>query len=231
MDYPKPNLNATGESATGENATIESYLDALCAPLHQMPQDVQDEIRQEIGAHLQSLVAMQREPQRVLESALQQFGDPAEIGRLLMLEWENREWDLSGLSVPQRIEKLRELMDDDQLIFKQSEDRNAVNKRNHWSAAALVSVSILQMAQNTKFVQDAGLHRVLDVATRGAFALSSVFFIVLAIQAWQQQRSNRVSAASRLGAFTLQLRACLHNYRYRKGGSAFGAGFSWRSQR
>jgi hypothetical protein len=75
-----------------------------------MPQDAQAEIRQEIGAHLQSLIAMKREPERVLESALQQFGDPAEIGRLLALEWENRAWDLSGLTVPQRIEKLRELL-------------------------------------------------------------------------------------------------------------------------
>ena len=87
---------------------INEYLDLLSAQLGALPPQIQNETREELHQHLQLLVSMQRDPQRVIESALRQFGDPSEIGRRLALEWEAGEWSLSGLSLMQRIDKIRE---------------------------------------------------------------------------------------------------------------------------
>ncbi len=205
MDYPKPNLNATSESAAGKSAIIESYLDALCAPLHQMPQDAQDEIRQEIGAHLQSLVAMQREPERVLESALQQFGEPSEIGRLLALEWENREWDLSGLPWAQRIEKLRSLFAE--------QERTSNKKRNNRSNRNRIVFMLMATLLLTRIVVKISGNRdwlgAINFAMYVACVLSFVFFTVTALQAWQQKRAERKSAMSCHRAFVTQFNFAL----------------------
>jgi hypothetical protein len=87
---------------------IEEYLDQLCSQLGAMPPEAQSETREELRQHLQSLIAMQREPERVIESALRQFGDPFEIGRQIAAEWEEGEWSLSGLPLLQRIQRIRE---------------------------------------------------------------------------------------------------------------------------
>ena len=87
---------------------IEEYLDHLSLELHSLPPQLQSETREELRQHLHSLVVMQRDPQHVLESALRQFGDPTEIGRRLALEWEEDQWNLRGLTLLQRIDKIRD---------------------------------------------------------------------------------------------------------------------------
>ena len=150
MDFQQPKNR-------DENAQVESYLDDLCVPLREMPQEARDEIRQEIGAHLRSLIAMQREPDRVLDSALQQFGDPTEIGRLLALEWENREWDLSGLPWTQRIEKLREA------LLEENYRNTTLRRRSYWHPLLIASPSLLFLLKGLS-QNDIFLLRVLDVA-------------------------------------------------------------------
>jgi hypothetical protein len=87
---------------------IETYLDRLCAQLQALPLHIQNETREELRQHLQSLVAMQREPEQIVQSALRQFGDPVKIGQRIALQWEEGEWSLSRLPLLQRIEKIRE---------------------------------------------------------------------------------------------------------------------------
>lgn len=198
MDYPTQKADGNAD-----NASIENYLDELCAPLHELPQEAQDEIRQEIGAHLQSLIAMKREPNRVLESALQQFGDATEIGRLLALEWENREWDLSGLSLFERIQKIRDAST--QTTTRGNWQATTPEKRSWWQTLLVVSPVLLYgtpcllfLAQESVPHKNLGLIRVLDVAIDLSSGLALVFSLALAWHDWHHARNRKRSKINRI---------------------------------
>lgn len=198
MDYPTQKADGNAD-----NASIENYLDELCAPLHDLPQEAQDEIRQEIGAHLQSLIAMKREPNRVLESALQQFGDATEIGRLLALEWENREWDLSGLSLLERIQKIRDAAT--QTTTRGNWQATTPEKRSRWQTLLVVlsgllfmTPSLLFLAQESVPRKNLGLIRVLDVAIVLSCGLALVFSLALAWHDWHHARNQQRSKINRI---------------------------------
>ena len=78
------------------------------------------------------------------------------------------------------------------------------------------------------------LHRLSDLLIWLAYLAIP---IVLVAFAWKRRTELPFRKVFLLFALfivscgTTYLRACLHNYRYRKGGSAFGAGFSRLSQR
>ncbi len=197
MDYQTPIDDNAG------NVVLENYLDELCAPLHDLPQEAQDEIRQEIGAHLQSLIAMKREPNRVLESALQQFGDPSEIGRLLALEWDNHEWDLSGLSLLERIQKIRDAAT--QTTTRGNWQATTPEKRSRWQTLLVVSPGLLFMtpcllflAQESVPHKNLGLIRVLDVAIALSCGLALVFSWALAWHDWHHARNQKRSKINRI---------------------------------
>jgi hypothetical protein len=197
MDYQTPIDDNAG------NVVLENYLDELCAPLHDLPQEAQDEIRQEIGAHLQSLIAMKREPNRVLESALQQFGDPSEIGRLLALEWENREWDLSGLSLLERIQKIRDAAT--QTTTRGNWQATTPEKRSRWQTLLVMSPALLLgtpcflfLAQESVPHSNLGLIRVLDVAIALSSGLALIFSLALAWHDWHHARNQKRSKISRI---------------------------------
>jgi len=197
MNYQTPTDN------NARNAVLESYLDELCASLGEMPQAQRDEIRQEIGAHLQSLIAMKREPNRVLESALQQFGDPTEIGRLLALEWENREWDLSGLSLFERIQKVRDAAT--QTTTRGNWQATTPEKRSWWQTLLVMSPALLFatpcllfLAQDSVPHKNLGLIRVLDVAIALSGGLALVFSLALAWHDWHHARNQKRSKINRI---------------------------------
>ncbi len=177
-----------------ENATIESYLNTLCAPLHDLPQDTQGEIRQEIGAHLQSLIAMKREPNRVLESALQQFGDPKEIGRLLALEWENREWDLGGLSLLERIEKVRQAT----VTMQDDWQKTTFAKRIVWLFPLIVSPSLVSLVKDTLLHKNFALDQMLAIAMFFLCGLALVVSFTLAWKDWHHAQMQGKSVISRV---------------------------------
>lgn len=100
-------MNTPFKQGLSTEQQIEAYLDVLGEQLGAMPPTMQQETREELRQHLQSLVRSQHEPQRIIESALHQFGDPVEIGRRLALEWEEDKWSLSGLTLAQRLDTIR----------------------------------------------------------------------------------------------------------------------------
>ena len=121
---------------------IETYLDRLCAQLQALPSQIQNETREELRQHLQSLVAMQREPEQIVQSALRQFGDPVKIGQRIALEWEEGEWSLSGLPLLQRIEKIREA------AALEAETPNRALQVVNWIQSALIlAVALIYFAQ------------------------------------------------------------------------------------
>lgn len=197
MNESTPKPESATQASNAQNATIEAYLDELCAPLSDLPQSARDEIRQEIGAHLQSLLAMKREPERVLESALQQFGDPSKIGRLLALEWENRAWDLGGLSIAQRLEKVREL------LAEQEQKQKKFKKGNQFWA--LMPVMLLVFARDANRSKDLHLIQTHNLAIIVAGVLACVFFSVKAIHAWREEKKGFKGHASCFSAFVTQL--------------------------
>lgn len=213
MDYPTQKADGNAE-----NASIKSYLDELCASLGEMPQEQRDEIRQEIGAHLQSLMAMKREPNRVLESALQQFGDPSEIGRLLALEWENREWDLSGLSLLERIQKIREAIAPPtvQVDWRKTMFTKRIRRQILLNVSPMLLLMVpllLFMVKASSSPQNFGLVRVLDVAIVLSCGLNFVVSLTLAWGDWhkvqvQESKISRVQSALShvaVGLFSLTL--------------------------
>ena len=191
MDYKAPK-----NDVSAENTTIETYLNALCAPLGNLPAEAREEIRQEIGAHLQSLVTMKREPQRVLESALQQFGDPSEIGRLLALEWENRAWDLSGLSILQRIEKVCDASA--QVAAQNDWQKEIFTKRARWVKPLTALPFLLFLAKSSLSDESLALIRVLDIATVFACGLALIVSWTLAWLDWHHPRAQEKSPISRI---------------------------------
>ncbi len=70
---------------------VEQWFQRLNAPLKRLPAQERAELHQEVRQHLEALVAANEElgssPQEAWGHALQQFGDPAHIGRRLAWEW------------------------------------------------------------------------------------------------------------------------------------------------
>ena len=76
---------------------VEQWFQRLNAPLKRLPAPERAELHEEVRQHLDALVAANEElgssPQEAWEYALQQFGDPARIGRRLAKEWRRgRGW-------------------------------------------------------------------------------------------------------------------------------------------
>lgn len=64
-----------------QNAAIEAYLNRLCNKLNTLSPSRREEIRREVRAHLQLLVAQQNNAPNAVENALTQFGEPEKVGR------------------------------------------------------------------------------------------------------------------------------------------------------
>lgn len=75
---------------------IEDYLDRVVAPLvEEVPHARRRELRAELGAHLEALVAAHLElgatPEAAVSAALQQFGSPRQVGREWLRAWRQVE--------------------------------------------------------------------------------------------------------------------------------------------
>jgi len=71
---------------------VEEYLDQLCAQLDTLPAERQNDIRRELGQHLQTLATRSHLDRASNASALgelvNEFGDPTFIGQQLALQWK-----------------------------------------------------------------------------------------------------------------------------------------------
>jgi hypothetical protein len=86
-------LQSTTEEVT---LPIEDYLDRVVAPLaEEVPHARRRELRAELGAHLEALVAAHLElgaiPEEAVSAALQQFGSPRAVGQEWLRSWRRVE--------------------------------------------------------------------------------------------------------------------------------------------
>ncbi len=74
-----------GTSAVSESSVneVEAYLDRLCGELESLDPVRREEIRREVRAHLQLLIARQDSAPDATSLALAQFGDAEKVGRAL----------------------------------------------------------------------------------------------------------------------------------------------------
>jgi len=93
---PCPNAPPAGQTSAGpacSDPRIEDYLDQVGAPLiGWVPYAARMELRAELQAHLESLVAAYQElgssPDAAVREALAQSGDPQAVAREWVREWE-----------------------------------------------------------------------------------------------------------------------------------------------
>jgi hypothetical protein len=166
---------------------IEEYLDRLSAELGALPPEFQKETREELRQHLHSLVAMQRDPQQIADSALRQFGDPREIGRKLAKEWEDDQWSLHGLTLLQRIDKVREA----------GALESEANKQGlPLKAASLIQILLLLLAcciPSMALTQILGLHLSQDASHLASLGLLGLYFVmglILCVLEWKEGKKR-----------------------------------------
>lgn len=169
---------------------IEDYLDQLCAQLGELPPEIQRETREELRGHLEGLAAMQRDPQHVIESALRQFGDAREIGRRLALEWEEGQWSLSGLTLLQRINKIRDSGAIEVEVAKPSVRLKVLG----WVQVALLMFNFHTLSlQGGTVLGPRVSHAALEDARLGLFGL--YFVTGMLACAWEWKEAARRSAS------------------------------------
>ncbi len=162
---------------------IEEYLDRLCAQLGALPPELQSETREELRGHLQGLAAMQRDPQRIMESALRQFGDPSKIGRQLALEWEEGQWSLSGLTPLQRIDKIRDCM----AIEVEAAKPGALLKALNWVQVAIIMLYFYSLSLQEGMAPGPPVSRsALDGARWGLLSLYFLSGMVACAGEWKE---------------------------------------------
>lgn len=170
---------------------IEAYLDRLSAELQALPSELQKETREELRQHLHSLVARQNEPQKVVEAALRQFGDPREIGRKLAWEWEEDHWSLHGLTLVQRIDKIREAG----ALETEENTYHVLLKVANWVQVTLLLAACYVPSVTTESVL--GLHLSQGAFPVVSFVLLGLYFLVgliACVLEWKEGRKRTATS-------------------------------------